>query len=243
VCQVVSVFQSRRRANAYKDIGTGTLFGFKYFTIKWENGKARLLVDMWALNSQYDDLSTSILSGPGKGKQPRWGRKKSGTAAAAAAAAATASANDVLYHDTDEGDQFSPYWPGLTPVQIRREERRAVKAFRQDQRLQRREQRDIRRYDNWVRKQLGVKNGQSSVMTPEQYDMYYLRPTNKHFPWKWATDESGTFSDAQAAANRQGSVAAAAQDTGGGGGGGGGGSDDDEVEKLNYGGCSRSIAI
>lgn len=98
-------------------------------------------------------------------------------------------------HGPRAQDGFTPYWPGLTEAEIRREERQAEKARRRFARLQRKEQKDWARYNRWVRKQLRIKKGQNTTLTPEQYDYYYGHPaaSNKHFPWRWIYDHSGVY--------------------------------------------------
>lgn len=82
----------------------------------------------------------------------------------------------------------------MSAADIRREEKQAQKAQRRFARLGRQQEKDFARYDRWVKKQLNIKKGGN--MTQEQYDLYYVHPdpyTNKHFPWRWAFDESGVY--------------------------------------------------
>lgn len=74
-----------------------------------------------------------------------------------------------------------------------------------------------------MRKQLGVKKGQDFTLTTEQYDKYYANPdpTNKQFPWKWVTDDSGALGDSNRV-NGQGAAGVAAVG-------------DDEIHNLNVG--------
>lgn len=93
-------------------------------------------------------------------------------------------------------DGLTPYWPGLTAAEIRREEKQAHKARIRFAQLERKKQQDFARYDRWVQRQLRIKKGGNTTLTPEQLDYYYNNPdpfTNKHYPWRWVFDQSGVY--------------------------------------------------
>ena len=67
-CTVKSVWQSRRRANAYTDIGTGPDLQplNQYFELKAQNGKLRLLVNIQEFSLKYAALQgEDVPTGPG----------------------------------------------------------------------------------------------------------------------------------------------------------------------------------
>lgn len=141
MCPIVGVYQSQRRANAYNSIGVGT--PEPYFSMKWQNGCARLLVDMQALGNIYRDLDASSVSGQAQAGAGAGGRAQKKSTAA--------GGGQCLYYDDNPGDGFSPYPPGLdTPAEIRKEQRQEAKELRRAEKLQRLQERDMRRYDHDV---------------------------------------------------------------------------------------------
>ena len=104
-CTVKSVWQSRRRANAYTDIGTGPDLQplNQYFELKAQNGKLRLLVNMQELSLKDVALrGNDVPTGPGL--------------------VATDSSLG-FWVDPDPNDNFDPYPVGMTADGIETEER------------------------------------------------------------------------------------------------------------------------
>jgi len=97
-----------------------------------------------------------------------------------------------FWYDPSPNDGFNPYPQGMTADEIRREERQQRKAGRYEMKMSRKEARAWARYDRWVQKQLGARRKDDVVnMTEEQYDEYYLNPTDKKFAYRFATDLAG----------------------------------------------------
>ena len=104
-CTVKSVWQSRRRANAYTFIGTGPDLQplKKFFEFKAQGGKLRLLVNMQELSLKYAALrGNDVPTGPGL--------------------VATDSSLG-FWVDPDPNDNFDPYPVGVTADGIETEER------------------------------------------------------------------------------------------------------------------------
>ena len=173
VCSVVGVYQSPRRADAYRSIGTGPAAD-PYFSLKWESGKARLLVSMIALKATYDDLSVNGAEATAQAQAAGWKKRPSGTRTTTQKAGGVKPITyaDALYFDPDLTDGVRPYGAGLTEAEIRRAQKREAKALRKDERLRRKQERDARRYDAWVRKQLGIgrKGAGNYTMSVEDFE-------------------------------------------------------------------------
>lgn len=97
-----------------------------------------------------------------------------------------------FWYDPSLNDGFDPYPQGMTADEIRREKWQQRKAERLEAKMGKKEARAWARYDRWVQKQLGARRKDDVVdMTVEQFAEYYLFPTNKKFPYQFATDLSG----------------------------------------------------
>lgn len=127
---------------------------------------------MMALDQVYKNLIVNAAQ-QGAARTNTWGGGAGGTGAPGGMDSVTTDA-DVIYHDPDHPDGVRPYGPGLTEAEIRREQLQEAKARRKDQRLRRKQERDARRYDRWVLKQLGVSKRERAnfTMTPAQFEKY-----------------------------------------------------------------------
>jgi hypothetical protein len=206
-CSLTEAWRKPRRASEaqYTQMALGN--GCPPFAMKYQSGNLRLMISTKCLAKEiYDAFGDPTpqreLAWVGGSSRSRSRSRSSKNYAAKAAAKWEDKHDDVLdpstmgvYYDPWGADGVTPYWPGLTAAEIRREERQAEKARRRFAKLHRREQIDFARYDRWVRKQLKIKKGQDMTLTAEQVDYYYANPpvTNKHYPWRWVFDHSGVF--------------------------------------------------
>jgi hypothetical protein len=220
-CSIKEVYKSNRRADAYTDIGKdeGLL---KYFSLKVQNDGLRLMVNMQALSEFYIklDSQSSTVGGSESGDGRRRKRASKGLSAIEPEAG--------FWYDPSPADGFDPYPQDMTAEEIRREERQQRQAGRYEAKMSKKEARAWTRYDRWVQKQLGARRKDDVVeMTEQQYEEYYLFPTNKKFPYRFSTDLAGEYGPlggltAQGAGVRSNS------------GAGGGSNDDNEAEAENF---------
>lgn len=215
--KIVDVYQSPRRENRYQSIGTGSPDPF--FAFKQEAGKVRLMVNMQALRDYYLPLSGS-----------RRLRRQS---------ARGARHNFGYFYDPSGPDGVSPYFPGLTPADIRKLQRREQKQIKWDQRQERKRKRALARFAKCVAKQLGatLKGPMPNITYADLKTFFnYINGTStmKQCPFKYKyLDGSGRYvslsvrpREAKAAkAAGWASVADAGQ---------GAGSDEGQVEVENY---------
>lgn len=176
----------------YKNIGTGPTPS-PYFSVKWEAGQSRLLINMDGLSRTYSNLdeATSTQSSTSAGEStggPRAPRVPPSIGSNRALQGV--DSKGVYLVDSDNADEFTAEDDCLSKRERHKLERQASLAARKNARLARRRRRDVARYDRWVLKQLGVrKRDENSSMTLEQYEEYYVNPTNKRYPWRWVETE------------------------------------------------------
>jgi hypothetical protein len=146
-CSIKTVYKSNRRADAYTDIGNNEgIFKSKYFSLKVQNDKLRLMVNMQALSEFYSKLEgrSRALDGSERGDGRRREQASQGVSAIEPGAG--------FWYDPSPADGFDPYPQDMTAEDIRREERQQRKARRYEVKMSKKEARAWARYErsSWV---------------------------------------------------------------------------------------------